>query len=231
MSTLFAKTYAPEGDSILQEAQRVTHGDRQQAYGNPFDTYDRAAAIANILLRTQLSAADLALIMLAVKLSRESFGPKRDNRVDIAGFAWVMDRCKEQQAHDYAQMMHEAEAAGVPVGTKDSKTELYDIPHFLRMDPAIRNAAEAIVSENIRTGRALMSGLDPYAQAAAKIMKPYGEGLRENVIARASGTTMAERIAATNAAADGPLESADGDEIGRHPGDVLSDRINAENAG
>lgn len=223
MSTSPFKTYAPEGaESILQEAQRLTHGDRQQAYGNPFDTYDRAAAITNILLNTQLTAADLAVIMLAVKLSRESFGPKRDNRVDIAGFAWVLDRCKEQQEHDYAQAMNEATAAGVPVGT--NQNELFEIPAFLRADPEVRAAGERLAAENIRNGRPAM----------ARPVKPYGEGLHENVIARAAGKTMAERIAATERAAEEfPLlpDDADDNSIGRHPGDLLSDRIQAENAG
>jgi len=31
------------------------------------------------------------MILLALKLAREQHKPKRDNRVDIAGYAWVLD--------------------------------------------------------------------------------------------------------------------------------------------
>lgn len=163
------RTHAPENESILQEAQRITHGDRQQAYGHPSDDYERVSGMLEALKGWYLTASDIALIMLCVKISREVHNPKRDNRVDIAGFAWVLDRCRVQEEHDYAQVMNEATAAGVPVGTDD-------IPAFLRSPPPVA-----------------MTGIEP------RSVKPYGEGLRENVIARAPGKTMAERIAETEA--------------------------------
>lgn len=139
------KTYAPEHESILKEAERTTHGDRQQDYGHPFDNHDRIAKLANILLGRGLTASDIALIMICVKLSREVCNPKRDNRVDLAGFAWVLDRCREQEEHDYAQEMKEmGRRVNVPAGTIDEK-ELLDIPHFLRQDPQlIRIATHAM---------------------------------------------------------------------------------------
>lgn len=172
------KTYAPEGaESILQEAQRVTHGERQQSYGRPFDDYTRAAELANILLNSQLQAADVAMIMLCVKLSRESHNPKRDNRVDIAGYAWVLDRCREQQEHDYAQAMIAAEAASVPTGTRE---DFLDIPDFLRQREHLH--------ESPKWGGGSPMTAAPMNAAA------------EAVEAKRKGPTMAERIAATEAA-------------------------------
>lgn len=89
-------------ESILQEAQRLTHGPRRADYGHPLDDYSRTAAIATALLShklrdgEQISAADMALLMVGVKLSRQVNHPKRDNMVDAAGYAWVAQECHDE---------------------------------------------------------------------------------------------------------------------------------------
>jgi hypothetical protein len=76
--------------SILIEAHNLVHGDRGADYGHPLDDFSRTAAIASVLLAGKLAAPleaeDVALIMVAVKLSREVNRPKRDNLVDGAGY-------------------------------------------------------------------------------------------------------------------------------------------------
>jgi len=88
------------GESILLEAQRLTHGDRNKDYGHPLDDYTKNAGIINALfahkLREPFTAADVALIMVGVKLSRQVNRPKRDNMVDAAGYAWVANACIEE---------------------------------------------------------------------------------------------------------------------------------------
>ena len=80
---------ADEG-SILQEAERLVHGPRQEAYGHPANDFSRTAALLNIVLagklRDELDAADVALMMVCVKLSREVNKHGRDNLVDAAGY-------------------------------------------------------------------------------------------------------------------------------------------------
>lgn len=87
-------------ESILQEAHRLTHGDRNSTYGHPYDDYTCTAALATAILGDTLNrpitAHQMALIMCAVKLSRESRVPKRDNLVDLAGYAWVARMCHEE---------------------------------------------------------------------------------------------------------------------------------------
>lgn len=84
-------------ESILQEAHRLTHGDRQVQYGPPYEDYARNAALVNALLghklKEPLSAGDIALVMCCVKLSRQVNSPKRDNMTDLAGYAWVAHEC------------------------------------------------------------------------------------------------------------------------------------------
>ncbi|MCC6910049.1 MAG: DUF4406 domain-containing protein [Phycisphaerales bacterium] len=80
---------APE--SVLAEAARVTSGERQKDYGHPRDDFSRTAVMWNGLLasklRSPITAMDVPLCMIAVKLAREAHRHKRDNLVDIAGYA------------------------------------------------------------------------------------------------------------------------------------------------
>ena len=76
--------------SVLTEAQSLVYGDRQRSYGHPAVDFARTAALANTLLASKLSKdlgpEDVALFMVAVKLSRECHEPARDNLVDAAGY-------------------------------------------------------------------------------------------------------------------------------------------------
>lgn len=82
--------------SILTEAHKLVHGDRQASYGHPAVDFSRTAALANTLLASKLSkdldAADVALFMVCVKLSREAHQHGRDNLVDACGYLECRER-------------------------------------------------------------------------------------------------------------------------------------------
>ena len=88
-------------ESILQEAQRLTHGDRNLDYGHPLDDYTRTAAIVSGLLahklRVPLTPDEMAAVMICVKLSRQMHRKKRDNTVDGAGYFWVVQEILDEQ--------------------------------------------------------------------------------------------------------------------------------------
>lgn len=100
MPVIKACVCAPGPESILQEAQRITHGPRQADYGHPLDDYGRTAQLASVLLshklKEPLTAHEMALLMCCVKLSREMNAPKRDNMTDLAGYAWVAQECLDE---------------------------------------------------------------------------------------------------------------------------------------
>lgn len=73
-------------ESILTEAQRLVHGDRGADYGHPLDDFTKTATAFNALRGTNLTAEDVALFMVCVKLSRQANRHKRDNIVDAAGY-------------------------------------------------------------------------------------------------------------------------------------------------
>ena len=89
-------------ESILLEANRLVHGDRGTDYGHPLDDFGRTAgAVSSLLarkLKEPLTAEDVAVIMICVKLSREMNVAKRDNRVDGAGYFETLNMVVEERA-------------------------------------------------------------------------------------------------------------------------------------
>lgn len=197
------KTYAPESENILKSADNAVHGERQTDYGHPFDDYTRVAGMVNALLRHKLAGdlapSDIALIMCCVKMSREVNHPKKDNRIDLAGFAWVLDRCQEQQAQEYAEHMAEINTrVSVPTGTHG---DLLDIPHFLRQHPDTSHDPK------------WAGGSPETAVRVPPPIAPMPPLTEEEFRARFhKGPTMAERIAATNAAAEAEAALEVGDD-------------------
>lgn len=73
--------------SILPEAEKLVHGARQDDYGHPYEDFSRTAQMWSAILGQEVTASQVGLCMIAVKLSREVNKSKRDNLVDIAGYA------------------------------------------------------------------------------------------------------------------------------------------------
>lgn len=85
-------------DSILLEAEDLTNGARQRDYGHPLDDYRKVAGLWSIVLDTPVSPSQAVMCMICVKLSRELNRPKRDNRVDMAGYANCLDKIEQRLA-------------------------------------------------------------------------------------------------------------------------------------
>ena len=77
-------------ENILQEAQRITHSDRNKDYDDPIRNYEHIAKIASAILKKEVTPQDVVMIMIATKLSREQFKHKRDNVVDLCGYAFIL---------------------------------------------------------------------------------------------------------------------------------------------
>ena len=78
-------------ESILAEAERLVTSSRNDDYGHPADDLGRAAKIWSAILGIEVTAKQVALCMVGVKLSREINKPKRDNLVDGAGYLLCAD--------------------------------------------------------------------------------------------------------------------------------------------
>ena len=86
-------TTAPLPESICEEAQRIQGGDRQQDYGSPAKNFQDIADLWSAYLKVALDvdiaikARDVAHMSILMKVSRNVHKPKRDNWVDMAGYA------------------------------------------------------------------------------------------------------------------------------------------------
>ena len=88
---------ADHRSTILEEAQSLIYGDRHEAYGPAGESFARTGKIMGVLLKLDrdLTAAEVAMFFIVHKLNRESYNPKRDNRVDIAGYTALLDDLNE----------------------------------------------------------------------------------------------------------------------------------------
>lgn len=74
-------------ESILQEAERLISADRRAEYGSAQESFNSIAKGWSEILTCPVSAKQVALCMIWLKLMREKAGDKRDNWVDMAGYA------------------------------------------------------------------------------------------------------------------------------------------------
>lgn len=95
--------------SILEEAEELTNGDRIGDYGHPLDDYGKTAKMWSGVLAEKLKAditpEEAIMMMCCVKISREVNKPKRDNRVDLAGYANCIQKVvEERERRDQVQV-------------------------------------------------------------------------------------------------------------------------------
>lgn len=89
-----------DGDntSILEEAERITrNGQRRQDYGSPLVSHERIAKLWTDILDFPVTAEQVALCMIGLKIARYKNGGTRDSLVDIAGYANCLDMMAEER--------------------------------------------------------------------------------------------------------------------------------------
>ncbi len=102
----------PDGKKVscLEEAQKIVYGRGEKEYGHPLKNFAHTARLLNAhfydKLKHPFTPQDVAYILILVKLSRQNNMEKRDNIVDIAGYAEtaqrVIDRMDETGGMDDA---------------------------------------------------------------------------------------------------------------------------------
>lgn len=85
-------------ETVCQEADRIVSFDRQATYGHPAEDMMRTGAMWEAILGVEpgkIGPEQVAMCMIAVKLSRLCHGMKRDSVVDICGYAKCLDIISE----------------------------------------------------------------------------------------------------------------------------------------
>ena len=82
---------ALEAQDILEEAIALINGNRAEDYGDAQSNFQHMADLVNLIIRKadgKLSASDMALVMIQVKIARLQETPDHeDSWTDIAGYA------------------------------------------------------------------------------------------------------------------------------------------------
>lgn len=75
-------------DEVLATAKTYICGAREQTYGSAKDNFGRIAALWSAYLPVEVTPADVACMMILLKMSRLSTTPDHmDSWIDIAGYA------------------------------------------------------------------------------------------------------------------------------------------------
>lgn len=94
--------------TVLDEANSLINGNRQEAYGHPLENFTDIADLWTAYLRVKaydfqkaeadteaptdsLAAEDVAMMQALLKIAREAKHPKRDNQVDGAGYLGCLE--------------------------------------------------------------------------------------------------------------------------------------------
>ncbi len=75
---------------ILDAAEKIVTGERQQTYGQPEDNFETIAKMWEAYLGVPISGTDVSMMMVLLKVARVSGSTDRtslDNFVDICGYA------------------------------------------------------------------------------------------------------------------------------------------------
>ncbi len=75
------------GRRVLNTAEGIIYGDRHESYGPAEREFERVATGWSALFGAPVSAKQVALAMVWLKVCREDFSHKEDNLVDMCGYA------------------------------------------------------------------------------------------------------------------------------------------------
>ncbi len=105
-------TPSAEMQNVLQEADAIVTGERQEAYGPPVESWREVARLWSEVLGHKVTASDALRCMIAMKLSREKFKHKRDNLTDIAGYTLILEMVEAQNKKErYEQVLRDTSNA------------------------------------------------------------------------------------------------------------------------
>lgn len=96
-------------ESILTEAAEIRAGSRQTDYGDAVENFKKIAIVATILSGAGLTPRQAAAVHIATKIVREGHRHKRDNLVDLAGYADIFERISNDE-----RTAARVEACGIP---------------------------------------------------------------------------------------------------------------------
>jgi len=75
-------------EEILEKADRLINGDREEEYGDPYESFQHIADMWTVYLQHKVTPVNVATMMVLLKTCRSMNSPDHtDSYVDMAGYA------------------------------------------------------------------------------------------------------------------------------------------------
>lgn len=84
--------------TILEDAQALVNGDRKVDYGDMKDCFEMIAGLWSSYLDKHISTADVAQMMILLKVARGRGKYSYSSNVDIAGYSYCADLLNRESA-------------------------------------------------------------------------------------------------------------------------------------
>lgn len=84
-------------NSILKEALDIVHNDRRADYGPGYPMCKKIAEMWSVIFGDRVQPEHVPMAMIAFKLVRQMYKHKRDNIVDMAGYAELLGEVMDQR--------------------------------------------------------------------------------------------------------------------------------------
>ena len=81
-----------KNQNILEEANGLIYGDRQQDYGSVTENFNNIAKGWQVIFGCEITPEQVGLAMAWLKIARQTNKPKRDNLVDAVGYLGCIDK-------------------------------------------------------------------------------------------------------------------------------------------
>ena len=84
----------------LDTAAKIVTGQRQHDYGDKYQNHENIAKLWSGYLYYKISAHDVAICMLLVKVARLKHRPTQDCYIDMAGYAAIAGEINDRKEDD-----------------------------------------------------------------------------------------------------------------------------------
>ncbi len=83
--------------SVSEEALEIINGQRRESYGDARVSFGRLAKLWSPVFGMEVTAKQVCICLIQLKIAREINRSKRDNRVDMIGYVELLDQLSEEE--------------------------------------------------------------------------------------------------------------------------------------
>ena len=81
---------------LIDQIKDIVYGEKAKEYGKMSDSFPKIAQVWSAILGTEVTANDVALMMIGLKIIREKNRHKDDNILDIYGYGIACEELNDK---------------------------------------------------------------------------------------------------------------------------------------